>query len=202
VNAFRIHPSHSLHSIVSSHPTTPKQAYWCRGAHVNETECGTTVVDGPPPKAACDRAYEVAHGAIDGAYGYADSVLFKPTLTTEPYTYRPTRNGALSYFIGTLCVNLAGLPDEQFPDGNGDGSLFQENGFAINAYVGSDGIQRTGWADLEYDFDKFLYRIDPEGGQNCETAVVQGKMCFVHATEGIGTFCFCSGSRFNSLSLF
>jgi hypothetical protein len=76
---------------------------------------------------------------------------------------------------------MVGLEEEQFPPGNGDGSVFQEDGFAINRHLYSDGTQqRMGWADLEYDFDKFLYRIDPEGGQNCETAVVQGQMCFVH----------------------
>jgi hypothetical protein len=164
------------------------QAYWCRGDHANETECGGPVADGPPPAAACQRAYEIAHGAIDGAYGYADSVLFKPTLTTEPYTYRPTRNGALSYFIGTECLNMVGLETEQFPDGNGDGKLFQENGFAINRHLYSDGVQqRMGWSGLEYDLDKFLYRIDPEGGQNCETTVVQGQMCFVHANTNLST---------------
>ncbi|RGP54313.1 hypothetical protein [Pseudomonas abyssi] len=37
-------------------------------------------------------------------------VLFKPTLTFGPQTYRPTKEGALSYFIG-------GNPD--FPDDTG-----------------------------------------------------------------------------------
>jgi hypothetical protein len=89
---------------------------------------------------ACRRAYKVATSAIDAAYGYPASVLFKPTLTTEPYTYRPTHSGALSYFIGTVCLNMVGKESEQFPPGNDDGSMFQENGFAVNNYLDGGGI--------------------------------------------------------------
>ena len=63
-------------------------------------------------------AYEVALGALNGAYNYPESVLFKPTLTTAPYTFRPTKAGALSYFIGTDCLLKSGTEDEQFPPGN------------------------------------------------------------------------------------
>jgi hypothetical protein len=130
---------------------------------------------------ACQRAYKVATAAIDAAYGYSDSVLFKPTLTTEPYTYRPTRTGAPSYFIGTVCLNMVGKASEQFPPGNNDGTMFQEHGFAVNNYK-----DHTGWTAVEYDFDKFLYRIDPDGGPNCETAIAQGQMCFVHHNTDLG----------------
>ena len=38
---------------------------------------------------------------IDGAYGYQfGPVLFKPTLTVSPQTFRTTRAGALAYFVG------------------------------------------------------------------------------------------------------
>lgn len=42
-----------------------------------------------------------AEAALDGAYGYQlGLVLFKPTLTKQPHTFRTTREGALSYFVG------------------------------------------------------------------------------------------------------
>ena len=38
---------------------------------------------------------------IDSAYAYQmGAVLFKPTLTVNPQTFRPTRDGAVSYFVG------------------------------------------------------------------------------------------------------
>lgn len=48
-----------------------------------------------------DEARKVAEGVIDSAYGYAMvPVLFKPTLAAPPTTFRTTRDGALSYFVG------------------------------------------------------------------------------------------------------
>ena len=48
---------------------------------------------------------------IDVAYGYAiGPVAFKPTLATGQDTFRPTRAGALAYFVG---------PDTAFPSGKG-----------------------------------------------------------------------------------
>lgn len=42
----------------------------------------------------------VAEGIIDAAYGYdLGPVLFKPTLASGDQTFRPTRKGALSYFV-------------------------------------------------------------------------------------------------------
>lgn len=46
-------------------------------------------------------AKELAAKVIDAAYGYnIGPVLFKPTLTTVPQTFRTTRAGALAYFVG------------------------------------------------------------------------------------------------------
>ncbi len=46
-------------------------------------------------------AKALAEQVIDAAYGYQmGAVLFKPTLTVNPQTFRPTRAGALSYFVG------------------------------------------------------------------------------------------------------
>ncbi|MEL7538156.1 MAG: phosphoribosyl-AMP cyclohydrolase [Pseudomonadota bacterium] len=48
-----------------------------------------------------DAATDVANGALDAAYGYnLGPVLFKPTLASGEKTFRPTREGALSYFVG------------------------------------------------------------------------------------------------------
>lgn len=46
-------------------------------------------------------AKALAEKVIDAAYGYQlGAVLFKPTLTVNPQTFRTTREGALSYFVG------------------------------------------------------------------------------------------------------
>lgn len=47
------------------------------------------------------KAKRTAEGVIDAAYGYQfGPVLFKPTLTTAPQTFRTSREGALAYFVG------------------------------------------------------------------------------------------------------
>lgn len=46
-------------------------------------------------------AKALAEQVIDGAYAYQmGPVLFKPTLTVAPQTFRTTREGALAYFVG------------------------------------------------------------------------------------------------------
>jgi hypothetical protein len=46
-------------------------------------------------------AKALAEKVIDEAYGYQfGTVLFKPTLTLAPQTFRTTRAGALAYFVG------------------------------------------------------------------------------------------------------
>jgi len=46
-------------------------------------------------------ATRLAGQVLDTAYGYdMGPVLFKPTLTTAPNTFRTTREGALAYFVG------------------------------------------------------------------------------------------------------
>lgn len=56
-------------------------------------------------------AKRLAEQVIDSAYGYnMGPVLFKPTLAAAPTTFRTTRDGALSYFVGG---------DRNFPSDNG-----------------------------------------------------------------------------------
>ena len=48
-----------------------------------------------------DAARPVAEDVLDAAYGYnLGSVLFKPTLASGDQTFRPTKHGALAYFVG------------------------------------------------------------------------------------------------------
>lgn len=59
----------------------------------------------------------LAEQVIDGAYGYQfGPVLFKPTLTEAPQTFRTTRSGALAYFVG------------------GDASFPKDTGFALKGW--------------------------------------------------------------------
>jgi hypothetical protein len=60
---------------------------------------------------------------IDALYDYADGkVFFKPTLAFGPRTFRPTREGALAYFVG------------------GDPAFPEDTGFALK-----------GWTKARYD---------------------------------------------------
>jgi hypothetical protein len=65
-----------------------------------------------------EKARATAEAVIDAAYGYEmGPVLFKPTLTVAPHTFRTTREGALAYFVGH---------DEAFPE---------DTGFALNGWT-------------------------------------------------------------------
>jgi hypothetical protein len=64
-----------------------------------------------------DAAKALAGKVIDAAYGYQfGAVLFKPTLTVAPQTFRTTRAGALAYFVG------------------GDPAFPSDTGFALNGW--------------------------------------------------------------------
>lgn len=63
-------------------------------------------------------AKALAERVIDAAYGYQmGAVLFKPTLTVAPQTFRTTRAGALAYFVG------------------GDASFPKDDGFALKGWT-------------------------------------------------------------------
>jgi hypothetical protein len=64
-----------------------------------------------------ERGRAVAGEVLDGAYGFGTGpVLFKPTLTVAPQTFRTTRAGALAYFAG------------------GNPAFASDNGFAFNGW--------------------------------------------------------------------
>ena len=68
------------------------QQGWCK-ALVDIAATGT--------KSGQPAAKALAEKVIDAAYGYQmGAVLFKPTLTVNPQTFRTTRAGALAYFVG------------------------------------------------------------------------------------------------------
>ena len=74
-------------------------------------------------KGGLDQSKPHAGQAIDGAYGYQyGPVAFKPTWAKGETTFRKTRAGAVSYFVG-------------------DNAAFDDPGFAI----GTPGPKRSPW---------------------------------------------------------
>jgi len=66
-------------------------------------------------------AKALAEKVIDAAYGYQmGAVLFKPTMTVAPQTFRTTRAGALAYFVG------------------GDAAFPKDTGFALKGWTKCD----------------------------------------------------------------
>ena len=82
-------------------------------------------------KGGFDKAKQTANAVLDAAYGYnMGAVLFKPTLTVAPQTFRTTKEGALAYFVG------------------GDKNYASDTGFALKGWrkveVKNSGIQLHG----------------------------------------------------------
>ncbi len=68
------------------------QQGWCKAL----IDIGAAYTSGGQPAAK-----DLAEKVIDSAYGYSmGAVLFKPTLTSAPYTFRTAHDGALAYFVG------------------------------------------------------------------------------------------------------
>ena len=77
-------------------------------------------------------ATPLASQVIDETYGFdLGPVLFKPTMSSGKQTFRPTRKGALSYFIGN---------DDEFPG---------DKGFALK-----------GWRHATFKTSSFLIEIE------------------------------------------
>ncbi|MEO0821181.1 MAG: phosphoribosyl-AMP cyclohydrolase [Pseudomonadota bacterium] len=76
---------------------------------ITETELAQARTNWGDALVAISKAYEadgidgarpLAESVLDAAYGYSlGPVLFKPTLASGAQTFRPTRKGALSYFV-------------------------------------------------------------------------------------------------------
>jgi len=105
---------------------------------------------------------------IDALYDYAEGkVFFKPTLAFGPRTFRPTREGALAYFVG-------GNPS--FPEDTGFAlkgwtkvrynNNAAENGIQIHGDIAitMGNVYLTGPDGTEIMVDKtFVFRRDKEG---------------------------------------
>lgn len=88
------------------------QQGWCK-ALVDISATGT--------RSGQAAAKALAEQVIDKAYGYQlGAVLFKPTLTVNPQTFRTTRAGALAYFVG------------------GDPAFPKDTGFALKGWTKCD----------------------------------------------------------------
>lgn len=98
-----------VNQAISEEEVLNAQKGWCQ-ALVDISK--THAEDGQPAAKA------MAEEVIDAAYGYQlGTVLFKPTLTVNPQTFRTTRAGALSYFVGG---------NKDYP---------KDSGFALNGWT-------------------------------------------------------------------
>lgn len=96
VLAFTALPASATTSVVNQAITAPEvmvaQQAWCKAL---------VDISSAHAKGGQAAAKALAEQVIDGACGYQTGVvLFKPTLTVAPQTFRTTRDGALAYFVG------------------------------------------------------------------------------------------------------
>lgn len=104
-----------------------------------------------------DAARTVASDVLDAAYGYTlGPVLFKPTLASGRQTFRPTRKGALAYFIGH---------DADFPGDSGfalKGWRHVESETSASFMSGDTGMW-MGWVSMT-DKDGNVTKVDKSWG--------------------------------------
>lgn len=118
IAAFALCSNHALargpvvNQAISEQEVLAAQQGWCKAL----VDIATTYEQSGEPAARA-----LAEQVIDSAYGYQmGAVLFKPTLTVNPQTFRTTRAGALSYFVG------------------GDPSFPKDSGFALKGWKECD----------------------------------------------------------------
>lgn len=100
-----------------------------------------------------DAARPVAEGILDAAYGYnLGPVLFKPTLASGDQTFRPTKEGALAYFVGH---------DENHPLDSGFGIKGWRSMESVTSasFIDGDVGMWMGWIKLT-DKDGNLTQVD------------------------------------------
>ena len=121
-----------------------------------------------------EAATKLAEDAIDGVYGYElGAVAFKPTWTSGTTTFRPEREGAISYFVGS--------------------EKYDDSGFAIGTPDDATPDEKTPWVDAE--FENAVIRINgdianvtgflhtkPEGGS---WSYVDKTMVFKKDDDGV-----------------
>ncbi len=98
-----------INQAVTESEVLAAQQAWCKAL----VDISTTGAKSGQPAAKA-----LAEKVIDAAYGYQmGGVLFKPTLTVNPQTFRTTRAGALAYFVG------------------GDPAFPKDTGFALKGWT-------------------------------------------------------------------
>jgi len=103
-----------VNQAISQAEVQAAQQAWCKAL----VDIGTTYTNSGQAAAKA-----LAEKVIDSAYGYQmGAVLFKPTLTVNPQTFRTTRAGALSYFVGD---------DPAFP---------KDTGFALKGWAKCEAV--------------------------------------------------------------
>lgn len=110
-----------------------------------------------------DAARAIAEGALDAAYGYnLGPVLFKPTLASGAQTFRPTRKGALSYFVGH---------DDDYPTDGGFGlkSWRQVEFDTAATFMEGDVAMWMGWVTFT-DKDGQVTKVDKSFGYKKDAA--------------------------------
>lgn len=110
-----------------------------------------------------DAARSVAERVVDDAYAYAlGPVLFKPTMASGDQTFRPTRNGALAYFVGH---------DPDFPLDGGFGLRGWREMSSVTAasFVEGDVAMWMGWVILT-DRDGQVTKVDKSFGYTKDDA--------------------------------
>ena len=88
------------------------------------------------------RAKVIANSFLDNFYGFdLGLVLFKPTLSGGSQTFRPTKEGALSYFVGH---------DPKYPSDNGFGiqSWHEVKSETCATFFDGDVAMWMGWVTL------------------------------------------------------
>jgi len=102
-------------------------------------------------------ATALANGALDAAYAYnMGDVLFKPTLASGEQTFRPTREGALSYFVGH---------NDQYPLDGGFGlkSWRKVESETSASFIEGDVAMWMGWVTFT-DKDGNITKVDKSWG--------------------------------------
>jgi len=133
----------------------------------------------------CTAAKATALGALNAAYAYGVkgvTVQFKPTLTVAPHVYRPTQEGALSYFVGTCVCPGATTPEMNAPKGCGEkqGYYAPDSGFGFGSSLTTPWVKvvRGGTKVGGRPKTNFWFNT---GGNFCHAATAQGPICFVDA---------------------
>ena len=104
-----------------------------------------------------DGARPLAESVLDAAYGYnLGPVLFKPTLASGEKTFRPTKKGALSYFVGH---------DDEYPLDSGFGlkGWRQVVSETSASFIEGDVAMWMGWVTMT-DKDGGVTKVDKSWG--------------------------------------